>query len=118
MYDDHLEVFDSKLEQFQAQLASVKINKLLVPSRSRYGVLDSALVGLLTLHRLTKLYQTPKCHTENPNASPVKYVRTSLSIPSMSQLLKSRVSQNPQEEPYDSRDSLWSSADALIKPWQ
>ena len=44
MYDDHLEVFDSKLEQFQAQLASVE-NKQTLSLAEVDKERDSALVG-------------------------------------------------------------------------
>ena len=50
MYTKHLESFDSKLEQFQAQLANVETKQsmsLAEVDKER----DSALVGLFTLHR-------------------------------------------------------------------
>ena len=50
MYTKHLESFDSKLEQFQAQLANVETKQSMSLAEVDKEH-DSALVGLFTLHR-------------------------------------------------------------------
>lgn len=86
MYDDHLEVFDSKLEQFQAQLASVE-NKQTLSLAEVDKERDSALVGLFTLHRGFAKIKEPNLKAAHETLTPVlakykditKQLRTELS---------------------------------------
>ena len=70
MYDDHLEVFDSKLEQFQAQLASVE-NKQTLSLAEVDKERDSALVGLFTLHRGFAKIKEPNLKAAHETLTPV-----------------------------------------------
>ena len=70
MYDDHLEVFDSKLEQFQAQLASVE-NKQTWSLAEVDKERDSALVGLFTLHRGFAKIKEPNLKAAHETLTPV-----------------------------------------------
>ncbi|PNM84324.1 DUF6261 family protein [Streptococcus sp. FDAARGOS_146] len=102
MYDDHLEVFDSKLEQFQAQLASVE-NKQTLSLAEVDKERDSALVGLFTLHRGFAKIKEPNLKAAHETLTPVlaKYKditkhTNDVATAEIKSLLKTL-----KEEPYD-----------------